>query len=60
MKLVIQRVKRAQVEVKNEVIGKINNGFLVLLGIVSTFIYFVVVNPEYEKPIVDVLVNSIK
>ena len=33
---------------------------LVLLGIVSTFIYFVVVNPEYEKPIIDVLVNSIK
>ncbi len=36
MKLVIQRVKRAQVEVKNEVIGKINNGFLVLLGIEET------------------------
>ncbi len=27
---------------------------LVLLGIVSTFIYFIIVNPEYEKTIVDV------
>lgn len=33
MKLVIQRVKRASVTVDNEVIGKIDNGLLVLLGI---------------------------
>ncbi len=33
MKLVIQRVKRASVEVDNEIIGKINQGFLVLLGV---------------------------
>lgn len=33
MKIVIQRVKRAQVSVDNEIIGKINNGFLVLIGI---------------------------
>lgn len=33
MKLVIQRVKKAKVEVNEKVIGKINNGFLVLVGI---------------------------
>ena len=33
MKLVIQRVKHASVEVENEVVGKIDNGFLVLIGI---------------------------
>lgn len=33
MKLVIQRVKRADVSVDNRIVGKINQGFLVLLGI---------------------------
>lgn len=33
MKIVVQRVKNAQVEVENKVVGKINQGFLVLLGI---------------------------
>jgi len=33
MKFVIQRVNRASVEVDNKVIGKINKGFLVLIGI---------------------------
>lgn len=33
MKIVIQRVNNAKVEVSNEVIGKINKGFLVLVGI---------------------------
>ena len=33
MKLVIQRVKEAKVEVENNVVGKINQGFLVLIGI---------------------------
>ncbi len=33
MKLVIQRVKRASVEVNKEIIGKIKQGFLVLIGI---------------------------
>lgn len=32
MKLVIQRVSKAEVEVDNKVVGKINNGFLVLFG----------------------------
>ena len=32
MKLVIQRVSEANVKVKNEVVGKINEGFLVLFG----------------------------
>lgn len=36
MKLVIQRVKNADVSVNNEIVGKINNGFLVLLGIKNT------------------------
>lgn len=33
MKLVVQRVKEAKVEVNNEIIGNIKQGFLVLLGI---------------------------
>ena len=33
MKLVIQRVKNASVDIDNKTIGKIGNGFLVFLGI---------------------------
>ena len=33
MKLVIQRVKHAQVEVDKKIVGKIGKGFLVLLGV---------------------------
>ena len=33
MKLVIQRVKEAKVEVEGEIVGKIGTGFLVLLGV---------------------------
>lgn len=33
MKLVIQRVKKAQVEVENKIVGSIGKGFLVLVGI---------------------------
>lgn len=33
MKFVIQRVKNAEVTVKNESVGSIKNGFLVLIGI---------------------------
>lgn len=33
MKLVIQRVKNAQVKVEDKVVGKIGKGFLVLLGV---------------------------
>lgn len=33
MKLVVQRVKKAQVEVDNKIVGKIQKGFLVLLGV---------------------------
>ena len=33
MKLVIQRVSTAKVEVNNEIIGKIGQGYLVLLGV---------------------------
>ena len=36
MKLVVQRVKYASVTVDEKVVGKINQGFLVLLGIKST------------------------
>ena len=33
MKLVVQRVKKAEVKVDGNIIGKINKGFLVLIGI---------------------------
>lgn len=33
MKLVVQRVKKAQVEVDKKIVGKIDKGFLVLLGV---------------------------
>ena len=36
MRLVIQRVKHADVSVDGKVVGKINQGFLVLLGIKTT------------------------
>ena len=36
MKVVVQRVKNASVKIDGEVHGKINTGFLVLLGISST------------------------
>lgn len=36
MKIVVQRVKNANVSINNKIIGKINNGFMVLLGISST------------------------
>lgn len=33
MKLVVQRVNKAQVEVEGKIVGKINKGFMVLCGI---------------------------
>lgn len=36
MKFVIQRVKNAQVDIDNKTVGKINEGFLVLIGITHT------------------------
>lgn len=36
MKLLIQRVKNSNVKVNNEIIGQINKGFLVLVGITYT------------------------
>lgn len=36
MKLVIQRVKKAKVEVEEKVVGDIDKGFLVLVGITHT------------------------
>lgn len=36
MKLVIQRVKKASVEVENKIVGKISKGLLVLIGIKDT------------------------
>ena len=33
MKLVVQRVKEAKVEVDEKIVGKINKGFLVLIGL---------------------------
>lgn len=36
MRLVVQRVKESNVKVNNKIVGQINKGFLVLLGIKST------------------------
>ena len=36
MRIVVQRVKESSVKVDNKIVGKINKGFLVLLGIKST------------------------
>lgn len=36
MKLVVQRVKNAKVAVDNNIVGKINEGFMVLLGVTHT------------------------
>lgn len=36
MRIVVQRVKESNVKVDNKIVGKINKGFLVLLGIKST------------------------
>lgn len=33
MKLVVQRVKKAQVDIDGKTVGKIDNGFMVLIGI---------------------------
>ncbi|MBR3133211.1 MAG: D-tyrosyl-tRNA(Tyr) deacylase [Clostridia bacterium] len=39
MRILIQRVSKASVNVDNSVVGKINNGFVVLLGIKDTDTY---------------------
>ncbi len=49
LKVVLQRVLKSSVTVSNEVVGEINNGFLVLLG---------VTNNDTEKD-VEALVNKI-
>lgn len=49
MKLVIQRVSNAKVEVDNEIIGQIEKGFLVLLG----------VGPEDTTDIADFLAQKL-
>lgn len=49
MKLLIQRVKQANVKVDNEVVGKIDKGFLVFLGITHTD----------TKEVADYLVNKL-
>ena len=49
MKFVIQRVKDASVEVDNKIVGSINNGFLVLIGITH----------EDTKEIADVLIKKL-
>ena len=49
MKLVIQRVKRASVEVDKKIVGKIGQGFLVLLG----------VGPEDDKEKANFLIQKL-
>lgn len=51
MKFVVQRVKSAKVEVEDKVVGKINNGFLVLIGVTHTD------NKEIADYLVKKLVN---
>lgn len=36
MRLVVQRVKKANVSVENKIIGEINQGFMVLIGVAPT------------------------
>jgi len=49
MRLLVQRASKAKVEVNNEIIGKIDKGFLVFLGITHTD----------NKEIADYLVNKL-
>ena len=49
MKLVVQRVRHSKVEVDSKIIGQIEKGFLVLLG----------VGPEDSTEIADFLVEKI-
>ena len=49
MKLVVQRVRNASVTVENSIVGKINQGFLVLLGVA----------PEDTEDIADYLVQKL-
>ena len=49
MKFVIQRVKNASVTVDNNIVGSINKGFLVLIGITHTD----------TKEIADVLIKKL-
>ena len=49
MKAVIQRVKHAQVEVDKKIVGKINEGFLILLGVA----------PDETKEKADAMVKKI-
>ena len=49
MKLVVQRVSYASVEVEGEIVGKIDEGFLVLLG----------VGPEDDTENADYLVKKL-
>lgn len=51
MKFIVQRVKCAKVEVEDKIVGKINNGFLVLIGITHTD------NKEIADHLVKKLVN---
>lgn len=36
MKFVIQRVQKAQVDINNKIVGMINNGYMVLIGIADS------------------------
>lgn len=49
MRFVIQRVKKSAVEVDNKIVGKINKGFLVLIGITH----------DDNKEIADVMIKKL-
>ena len=48
MRFIIQRVREASVEVNNEIVGKIDKGFLVLIGITNSD----------TREVADVLINK--
>ena len=53
MKLIVQRVTSAKVEVNNNIVGKIGKGYLVLLGIKKTDTKkeadYIIDNDKYKK-----------
>ena len=49
MKLVIQRVSNAKVEVENKIIGQIEKGFLVLLGVVGLIVFPIITETLREN-----------
>lgn len=56
MKVVLQVVKKANVKVKNKIVGKINNGYLLLVGIEQKDNLEIV--KKMAKKIIDIRINK--